>query len=111
MQDDDDGVEHPLCCFSEKFDVHQRHYSTIEKEELALILALKHFEVYVTGVPLLVYTDHNPLVFINSMRDSNLRIMHWSVFLQGYDFATSMEKKMFLRMPFHSRFQFGHFTK
>lgn len=72
LQDDDDGVEDPLCYFSKKFDVHQQHYSTIEKECFkALILALKHYEVYVAGVPLLVYTDHNPLVFINGMRDSN----------------------------------------
>ena len=46
--------------FKKKMYVHQKHYSTFEKEALALILALKHFDVYVSGAPLLVYTDHNP---------------------------------------------------
>ena len=37
----------------------------IEKETLALPLALKHFEVYLnmTAEPVLIYTDHNPIVF------------------------------------------------
>ena len=64
-------MDHPLC---------QKHYSTIEKEALALILILN-----VSGAPLLVYTDHNHLVSINSMRNSNQRLMRWSLFLQGYD--------------------------
>ena len=52
------GVDHSLCYLKKKCDVHQKHYSTIEKEALALILALKHFDVYVSGAPLLGYTDH-----------------------------------------------------
>ncbi|KAL6485643.1 hypothetical protein MHYP_G00050350 [Metynnis hypsauchen] len=61
-----DGIEHPVCYFSAKFNRYQRAYSTIEKEALALILALQHFEVYVSSTvgPVTVYTDHNPLVFI-----------------------------------------------
>lgn len=45
IQDGDDGVEHPVSYFSKKFNQHQHVYSTIEKEALTLILALKHFEV------------------------------------------------------------------
>ncbi len=36
-----------VCYFSKKFSKCQRNYSTIEKEALALVLALKHFEMYV----------------------------------------------------------------
>ncbi|XP_073721213.1 uncharacterized protein [Misgurnus anguillicaudatus] len=86
LQDDLEGIEHPVCYFSRKFDVHQKHYSTIEKEALALILSLNHFDVYVSSsVPLIVYTDHNPLVFLHNMRNTNQRLMRWSLFLQGYD--------------------------
>ena len=37
----------------------------IEKETLLLPLALKHFEVYLNMIaePVLIYTDHNPIVF------------------------------------------------
>lgn len=77
LQDDDDGVPHPTCYFSAKFKKHQVHYSTIEKETLAMLLALQHFEVYVssTSVPVLVYTDHNPLVFLARMFNHNQRLM------------------------------------
>lgn len=39
----------------------------------AAVVSLKHFEVYVGGscMPLVVYTDHNPLVFLSRMRNLN----------------------------------------
>lgn len=66
LQRGDDGIDHPVAYFSRKFNRHQANYSTIEKETLALLLALQHFEVYVgsTSLPVVVYTDHNPLVFL-----------------------------------------------
>lgn len=45
LQDDSDGVEHPLIFFSQKFNSHQLHYSVIIKETLALLWVLRHFEV------------------------------------------------------------------
>ncbi len=70
-----------------KFNKHQRRYSTIEKEGLALVLALQHFDVYVGSVSysLIVYTDHNPLVFLNRMKHNNQRLMRWSLFLQTFE--------------------------
>ena len=81
-----DGVEHPVGYFSKKFNRHQRIYSTVEREALALILAVQHFEVYLGGslAPIEVYTDHNPLVFISRMKNQNQRIMRWSLVLQQY---------------------------
>ena len=66
MQQDDKGIEHPICYFSRKYDMHQKNYSTIEKEVLALLLALQHFDVYLsTGLfPITVFTDHDHLVLI-----------------------------------------------
>ncbi|KAL0152923.1 hypothetical protein M9458_051752 [Cirrhinus mrigala] len=40
LQEDADGVEHPVCYFSKKFTNAQQKHSTIEKETLALVLAL-----------------------------------------------------------------------
>lgn len=89
MQCGSDGVEHPLCFFSRKFNSHQRAYSTIEKEALALVLALQHFEVYVGGAaqPVVVYTDHNPLTFLDRMRNHNQRLMRWSLVLQSFNIS------------------------
>ena len=86
LQEDDEGVEHPVCYFSKKFNKSQRNYSTIEKECLALVLALQHFEVYVSSssLPIVVYSDDNPLVFIHKMKDKNQRLLRWSLRLQEY---------------------------
>ncbi len=46
LQEDRDGIDHPVCYYSKKFSKCQQRYSTIEKEALALLLALQHFEVY-----------------------------------------------------------------
>ena len=86
-QKDDLGESHPVAFFSKKLNEPQRKYSTIEKETLALIAALNHFEVYVTSNPgpLVIYTDHNPLKFLNRFKNKNQRLTRWSLFLQEYD--------------------------
>ena len=73
VQDDNNGVEHPVCYFSRKFNKHQKNYSTIEKECLALILAIQHFEVYLTSAvtPIVVFSDHNPLSFLHKLKHKN----------------------------------------
>jgi len=66
---------------------HQKSYSTIEKEALALLWALQHFEVYLgsSAVPITVYTDHNPLIFLSNMSSSNQRLLRWALKLQDYN--------------------------
>jgi RNase H-like domain found in reverse transcriptase/Reverse transcriptase (RNA-dependent DNA polymerase) len=79
-----DGVEHPICFFSKKLDVHQQKYSTIEKEALGLILAVRAFSVYFGSSRVRVFTDHNPLVFLEKMCNHNQRLLRWSLELQEY---------------------------
>ena len=87
LQEDNNGVDHPVCYFSKKFNKHQRNYSTVEKECLALILAIQHFEVYLTpsGSPIVVFSDHNPLTFLNKLKNKNQRLLRWSLLLQEYN--------------------------
>ncbi len=65
----------------------QKRYSTVEKETLALILALQQFEVYVTSsqFPVEVFTDHNPPTFLSKMKNKNQRLTRWTLFLQEYN--------------------------
>lgn len=82
-----EGVDHPVGYYSKKLLGYQRSYSTVEKEALALLMSLNHFEVYVrgTGRPLEVFTDHNPLVFLHKMKNENQRLMRWCLLLQDYE--------------------------
>ena len=47
------------------------------------MLALQHFDVYLntTKYPIVVHTDHNPLVF---MKNHNQRLLRWGLLLQEY---------------------------
>ena len=82
-----EGIEHPISYFSKKLNECQKRYSTIEKEALSLLMALQHFEVYVSSgnLPVKVKTDHNPLVFINKFKNKNQRLTRWSLYLQEWN--------------------------
>ena len=103
LQEDDNGVDHPVCYFSKKFSKYQNNYSTVEKECLSLILALQHFEVYLTSSfsPIVVFSDHNPLTFIHKMKNKNQRLLRWSLLLQKYslDIRHIKEKIILFLMP------------
>ena len=87
MQKETDGLDHPVAYFSKKLNRYQKNYSTIEKETLSLILAIQHFEIYVSAgeYPVEVFTDHNPLKYLHRFRNKNQRLTRWSLFLQEYD--------------------------
>jgi len=87
MQCDKEGVEHPVGYYSKKLNKHQRNYATVEKEALSLLLAVKHYEVYLSAspFPVQVFTDHNPLTFIHRMKTDNQRLLRWSLTLQEYN--------------------------
>lgn len=79
MQTDEHGVERAVSFFSKKFNQHQIKYSVVEKEALSLVWVLQHFAVYVgSGAPVVMYTDHNPLTFLHSLRSPNQRLVRWS---------------------------------
>jgi len=74
LQEDLQGIDHPVSYFPRNF---IRNYSTCEKETLALLLYLQHFDIYLcpTAALIQVYTDHNQLVSINKMKNSNQRLL------------------------------------
>ena len=74
MKCDVKGVEYPICYHSHKFIYIKKLLDNrIEKKTSALVLALQHFDVYqnTTRHPIMVYTDHNLLTFINKMKNHN----------------------------------------
>ena len=83
-----DGLDHlSVIFFSKKFLKYQKNYSVVEKETLGLVLALEHFDVYLdsTQFKIKVYTDHNPLTFLKTMKNKNQSLVRWSLALQEYN--------------------------
>ena len=90
LQKDETGLLKPISYFSKKLNIHQRRYSTIEKECLGLVLAVQHFKklrcinTLSNSCEVTVYTDHNPLTFLERFRNKNQRLFRWSLILQPY---------------------------
>ena len=87
FQEDNNGIDHPVCYFSKKLNKHQKNYSTIEKKCFALILAIQQFEVHLTSStsPIVVFSDHNPLGFLHKLKNKNQRLLRWSLLLQDFN--------------------------
>ena len=60
---------------------------------LAVVWALKTFEMYTYGVHTTVETDHNCLRWLNTISIQNPRLTRWSLALQKYDIAEVKYKK------------------
>ena len=82
-----DDEEHPVAYFSRKLSARELKYSAVEKECLAIKLALEEFRVYVLGRHFLVETDHRALAWLNKFSSSNARLTRWCLALQAYSFS------------------------
>lgn len=86
LMQEEKGVLHPVFYASKKLNPCERNYSTIEKECLALVWAVKRFHIYLYGTHFTVQTDHQPLQYLSKSKLSNSRLMRWSLVLQEYEF-------------------------
>ncbi|XP_070411056.1 uncharacterized protein si:ch1073-291c23.2 isoform X2 [Nothobranchius furzeri] len=87
-QEDANGLDHPVCCFSRKFIP-----NATQKETLLLIWSLQHFHVYVCShFTTVVFSDHNPLTFLHRMFNSNQRLMRWALLLQEFNIEVRHKK-------------------
>jgi transposase InsO family protein len=85
MQEDDDGHLHPVAYASKTFNDAQQNYDTTEREALAIIWALQHFNTYCEGHKYTLMTDHQALSYIRTNKNSSKRIHRWQVLLQAYE--------------------------
>ena len=86
-QVDDNGTEKVIAYWSRQLTKAERNYSTIEREALAIVKAVKEFYPYLYGHDFILQTDHQPLVHMNNLRDVGGRVTRWSMFLQQFRFT------------------------
>ena len=87
-----DGHERVLAYWSRQLQKAERHYSTIEREALAIVSAVKEFYPYLYGFPFRLLTDHNPLTSLKGMKDTGGRLTRWLLFLQQFNFTVEYKK-------------------
>ena len=83
---DENSEEHRIAYASRKLQPRETKYSAVEKECLAIVWALKYFKYYLYGqaFTIYIYTDHKPLTWLNTMKNSNQRLTRWILTLQEY---------------------------
>ena len=86
-QKNEAGDDNPTAHFSKKLQPREERYSTIEKECLAIKLAMQAFRTYLIGRHFTVETDHRSLVWMNKLKDSNSRLTRWSLSMQPFNFT------------------------
>ena len=80
------GNDKPVAYASRTLSKTEIKYSTLEKEFLSIIYACKQFRPYIYGTKFTLVTDHKPLLWIHNLKDNNLKLQRWKVYLQEYDY-------------------------
>ena len=78
---------HPVAYASRKLSSAEGKYSTVEKECLAVVWAVDKFQQYLYGQEFILETDHQPLKYLKTAKNTNNRLMRWSLHLQSYSFS------------------------
>nr|GFB95598.1 reverse transcriptase domain-containing protein [Tanacetum cinerariifolium] len=69
------------------------HYTTTEKEMLAVVYAFKKFWSYLIMNKSIVYTDHSALKYLFAKKDSKARLLRWILILQEFIFKVIDTKR------------------
>ncbi|GKB60388.1 reverse transcriptase domain-containing protein [Tanacetum coccineum] len=70
----------------------QAHYTTTEKELLAVVCAFEKFWSYLVLSKTIVYTDHSALKYLLAKQDAKPRLLRWILLLQEFDFIIRDKK-------------------
>ncbi|GKA98025.1 reverse transcriptase domain-containing protein [Tanacetum coccineum] len=76
----------PIHYASKTMNEAESHYTTTEKEMLAVVYAFKKFRSYLILNKSIVYTDHSALKYLFAKKDSKARLLRWVLLLQEFTF-------------------------
>ncbi|GJV96837.1 reverse transcriptase domain-containing protein [Tanacetum coccineum] len=76
----------PIHYASKTMNEAESHYTTTEKEMLAVVYAFEKFRSYLILNKSIVYTDHSALKYLFAKKDSKARLLWWVLLLQEFDF-------------------------
>lgn len=86
LSQDEDGKDLPIHFASRTLSKAEEKYSVPEKEMLAIFWALKTFRNYLYGATFKIITDHQPLTFALSSKNSNAKLKRWKSYLEEHDY-------------------------
>lgn len=86
-QEDKQKRRHPVAYESRKLKEAEQKYPVHERELLAVIHALQVWRVYVYGNHVTIYTDHQPLKWIQTQPHLSPRQARWMEILEEYNYT------------------------
>ena len=81
-----DGRDCPVGYYSSSLSPAQRNYSATERECLAIVEAIRHFDMFLAGAAFVIHTDHRPLSYLHALKEPRGRLARWILFLDSYEF-------------------------
>ncbi|KAK6009174.1 integrase core domain protein [Ostertagia ostertagi] len=84
-QEGDDGFLHPVFFASKGLSRSEKNYHVTDLEALAVVFALRKFHMFVYGLPVEVYTDHQALTALFKRTNVSARVLRWALELQKYN--------------------------
>ena len=81
-----DGKELPIAYASRLLNKAETNYAIIEKELLAIVYCTKHFRPYLYGRKFILFTDHQPLIWLHNVKDPTSRLVRWRLKLAEYEY-------------------------
>ncbi|UYV77168.1 K02A2.6-like [Cordylochernes scorpioides] len=81
-----DGQVHPVQYFSRALRAHERNYTFSELECLAIVESVDKFRIYLTGIKFTIYTDHQALQWLKTIKNPSGRLFRWSLRLSTYNY-------------------------
>jgi phospholipid-translocating ATPase len=80
-QDVANGEDRPIAFFSRKLLPRETRYSNVEKKCLALVVAIKHFDVHLVGHH---FKNHRALQYLQTMKNANPCLTRWALAIQPF---------------------------
>ena len=100
----------PIAYFSRALTDTEQKYSTFDKELLAIFATIKHFSYMIDGSPILISTDHKPILHLHNMKEPSQRQWRYINYLAEFNIAfTYIEGKrnhvadLLSRIPFENK--------
>lgn len=86
-QEGPEGQLLPQLYISKKLSPREMNWLDTEKECYAIIFAVEKLGPYLWGRKFVFQTNHSPLQWLKSSRDTKSKLFRWNLALQDYDFA------------------------
>ena len=91
------GVEKVISYSGKKLTNQERRWNVTERECYGVVTGFKHFDPYIRGSHVHIYTDHSALKYILNLNTPTGKIARWVAFMQQYSYTIEHRPAVMLR--------------